>query len=232
MRRLSPSRFPARATSGISLSATCLHFDVDGREYVYDVREEPVTGYAASYQDGVIVNTRETPVPGASPSPTPLVTPIPNVTPRPDNPIALMYSDGEWIYLDEYGIPLGTLPVPKTGDESDLLLYAGVGLLLLFWCGRDGLCALSPPQACLTRKKQGNLRIALFWLRGKRHEAKTTVYNRGKADDSGDGAVSGGGLRDGRTLFPRDEGEQRGGEGADSAWNSPRLATAGADCAA
>lgn len=45
------------------------HFDVDGREYVYDVREEPVTGYAASYQDGVIVNTRETPVPGASPSP-------------------------------------------------------------------------------------------------------------------------------------------------------------------
>lgn len=103
----------------------------------------------------MIVNTRETPVPGASPSPTPLVTPIPNVTPRPDNPIALMYSDGEWIYLDEYGIPLGTLPVPKTGDESDLLLYAGVGLLLLFWCGRDGLCALSPPQACLMRKKTG-----------------------------------------------------------------------------
>ena len=114
------------------------HFDVDGREYVYDVREEPVTGYAASYQDGVIVNTRETPVPGASPSPTPLVTPIPNVTPRPDNPIALMYSDGEWIYLDEYGIPLGTLPVPKTGDESDLLLYAGVGLLLLFCAGAMG----------------------------------------------------------------------------------------------
>lgn len=114
------------------------HFDVDGREYVYDVREEPVTGYAASYQDGVIVNTRETPVPGASPSPTPLVTPIPNVTPRPDNPIALMYSDGEWVYLDEYGIPLGTLPVPKTGDESDLLLYAGVGLLLLFCAGAMG----------------------------------------------------------------------------------------------
>ena len=84
--------------------------------------KKPVTGYAASYQDDVIVNARETPVPGASPSPTPLVTPIPNVTPRPDNPIALMYSDGEWIYLDEYGIPLGILPVPKTGDESDLLL--------------------------------------------------------------------------------------------------------------
>lgn len=114
------------------------HFDVDGREYVYDVREEPVTGYAASYQDGVIVNTRETPVPGASPSPTPLVTPIPNVTPRPDNPIALMYSDGEWVYLDEYGIPLGALAVPKTGDESDLLLYAGVGLLLLFCAGAMG----------------------------------------------------------------------------------------------
>lgn len=66
-----------------------------------------------------------------------------------------MYSDGEWIYLDEYGIPLGTLPVPKTGDESDLLLYAGVGLLLLFCAGCDGLCALSPPQACLMRKKTG-----------------------------------------------------------------------------
>lgn len=33
---------------------------------------------------------------------------------------------------------LGTLPVPKTGDESDLLLYAGVGLLLLFCAGAMG----------------------------------------------------------------------------------------------
>ena len=79
-----------------------------------------------------------TPEPESEPEKEPLVTPIPNVTPRPDNPIALMYSDGEWVYLDEYGIPLGALEVPKTGDESDLLLYAGVGLLLLFCAGAMG----------------------------------------------------------------------------------------------
>ena len=44
-----------------------------------------------------------------------------------------MYVDGEWIYLDDYGVPLGILP--QTGDESDLLLYAGVGLLMLFCAG-------------------------------------------------------------------------------------------------
>lgn len=109
------------------------HFDANGRMYEYDVREEAVTGYAASYQGGTIINTRETPVPGSTPSPAPRVTPIPNVTPRPDNPTALMYVDGEWIYLDDYGVPLGILP--QTGDESDLLLYAGVGLLMLFCAG-------------------------------------------------------------------------------------------------
>ena len=58
------------------------------------------------------------------------MTPIPNVTPRPDNPTSLKYVDGKWIYLDDYGVPLGILP--QTGDESDLLLYASVGLLMLF----------------------------------------------------------------------------------------------------
>ena len=112
------------------------HFDENGRMYMYEVREEAVTGYAASYQGGTIINTRETPVPGATPSPTPIMTPIPNVTPRPDNPTALMYVDGEWIYLDDYGVPLGILP--QTGDESDLLLYASVGLLMLFCAAAMG----------------------------------------------------------------------------------------------
>ena len=112
------------------------HFDENGRMYEYEVREEAVTGYAASYQGGTIINTRETPVPGATPSPTPIMTPIPNVTPRPDNPTALMYVDGEWIYLDDYGVPLGILP--QTGDESDLLLYASIGLLMLFCAAAMG----------------------------------------------------------------------------------------------
>ena len=113
------------------------HFDTDGRMYEYTVREAEVTGYFALYEDGTIINARETPVPGTTPSPAPRVTPIPNVTPRPDNPTSLKYVDGEWVYLDDYGVPLGILP--QTGDESDLLLYASVGLLMLFCAAAMGV---------------------------------------------------------------------------------------------
>ena len=112
-------------------------FTESGEEYEYMVREEAVTGYSTIYQNNAIVNVRETPVPGTSPSPKPRTTPIPNVTPRPDNPTALVYVDGEWIYLDDYGIPLGILP--QTGDESDLLLYACVGMLMLASAAAMGL---------------------------------------------------------------------------------------------
>ena len=112
-------------------------FTESGEEYEYMVREEAVTGYSTIYQNNAIVNVRETPVPGTSPSPKPRTTPIPNVTPRPDNPTALIYVDGEWIYLDDYGVPLGILP--QTGDESDLLLYACVGMLMLASVAAMGL---------------------------------------------------------------------------------------------
>lgn len=112
-------------------------FTESGDEYEYMVREEAVTGYSTIYQNNAIVNVRETPVPGTSPSPKPRTTPIPNVTPRPDNPTALVYVDGEWIYLDDYGVPLGILP--QTGDESDLLLYACVGMLMLASAAAMGL---------------------------------------------------------------------------------------------
>lgn len=45
--------------------------------------------------------------------------------------------DGEWVYLDDYGVPLGILP--QTGDESDLLLYASVSLLMLFCAAAMGV---------------------------------------------------------------------------------------------
>ena len=112
-------------------------FTESGEEYEYMVREEAVTGYSTIYQNNAIVNVRETPVPGTSPSPKPRTTPIPNVTPRPDNPTALVYVDGEWIYLDDYGVPLGILP--QTGDESDLLLYACIGMLMLASAAAMGL---------------------------------------------------------------------------------------------
>lgn len=112
-------------------------FTESGEEYEYMVREEAVTGYSTIYQNNAIVNVRETPVPGTSPSPKPRTTPIPNVTPRPDNPTALIYVDGEWVYLDDYGVPLGILP--QTGDESDLLLYACVGMLMLASAAAMGL---------------------------------------------------------------------------------------------
>ena len=59
---------------------------------------------------------------------------------------------------DDYGVPLGILP--QTGDESDLLLYASVGLLMLFCARCDGRCAASIYEGSLyiLDPSQGGLR--------------------------------------------------------------------------
>ncbi|MBE5778596.1 MAG: Cna B-type domain-containing protein [Clostridiales bacterium] len=105
--------------------------DVNGVSYEYQVREEVVEGYSPIYEDeiGVITNVHptNTPEPGTTP------TPVPNPTPRPTNPpglpVGVVEIDGEWYYIDEYGIPLGL--VPQTGDETQLILFAGAALLLI-----------------------------------------------------------------------------------------------------
>lgn len=55
-------------------------------------------------------------------TPTAKPTPVPTTVPEVEVDIEVRKV---W---DDYGVPLGILP--QTGDESDLLLYASVGLLL------------------------------------------------------------------------------------------------------
>ena len=108
--------------------------DVNGIRYDYIVREEEVPGYSPIYEDTnaykrVITNVHatNTPAPGSTPTPMPVET-VPPTNP-PGMPVGVMEIDGEWYYIDEYGVPLGL--VPQTGDETQLILYAGSALLFI-----------------------------------------------------------------------------------------------------
>ena len=64
-------------------------------------------------------------------TPTAKPTPVPTTVPEVEVDIEVRKV---W---DDYGVPLGILP--QTGDESDLLLYASVGLLMLFCAAAMGV---------------------------------------------------------------------------------------------
>ena len=66
-------------------------------------------------------------------TPTAKPTPVPTTVPEVEVDIEVCK------VLDDYGVPLGILP--QTGDESDLLLYASVGLLMLFCAAAMGVPA-------------------------------------------------------------------------------------------
>ena len=59
--------------------------------------------------------------------------------------------------LDDYGVPLGILP--QTGDESDLLLYASVGLLMLFCAAAMGAALPAYTRAVCTSSIRISRRI-------------------------------------------------------------------------
>lgn len=108
--------------------------DVNGIRYDYIIREEEVAGYSPIYEERnaysrVITNVHatNTPAPGATPTPVPVET-VPPTNP-PGVPVGVVEIDGQWYYIDEYGIPLGL--VPQTGDETQLILYAGSALLFI-----------------------------------------------------------------------------------------------------
>lgn len=63
-------------------------------------------------------------------TPTAKPTPVPTTVPEVE-----VYIEVRKVW-DDYGVPLGILP--QTGDESDLLLYASVGLLMLFCAAAMG----------------------------------------------------------------------------------------------
>lgn len=75
-------------------------------------------------------NATATPVPAVTPTPTlPIVTPTP--APGDTPPAGVRFVNGEWVYIDENGVPLGL--VPQTGDDTDwaLLIAAVLAPLLL-----------------------------------------------------------------------------------------------------
>ena len=103
----------------------------DGILYDYTVREEEVEGYVVSYLNNgkTIVNTIPEEDYPPTPTPTlPYVTPTPTIMPR--IPAGVQFVDGEWMYIDEYGIPLGGIPL--TGDNTNFVLWGmAIGLPLL-----------------------------------------------------------------------------------------------------
>jgi len=90
--------------------------------YDYMAMEEEVPGYTVRYLNNgrTIINA----IPEEDYPPTPTPT-LPNVTPTPTPtgrvPYGVRMVDGEWVYIDEYGMPLGSVPV--TGDETNFVLW-------------------------------------------------------------------------------------------------------------
>jgi len=103
----------------------------DGILYDYTIVEEPVEGYVTSYLNNGKTIVNSIPEEDFPPTPTPTlpyVTPTPS--PMPRVPAGVQFIDGEWMYIDEYGIPLGGIPL--TGDNTNFILWGmAIGLPLL-----------------------------------------------------------------------------------------------------
>ncbi len=105
--------------------------DDDGLRYQYRVREEEVEGYSVQYDGYNITNVHvvATPTPEMSPIPTPT-----NVGPKPEHAVGMKYVDGEWVWIDDMGVPLGVVAI--TGDNDNLTaVLIGMALFLVGACG-------------------------------------------------------------------------------------------------
>ena len=105
--------------------------DADGVLYEYMIREERVEGYVVSYLNNGKTIVNSIPEEDYPPTPTPTL-PYATPTPAPTGraPAGVQFIDGEWFYIDEYGIPLGG--VPLTGDDTNFVLWGmAIGLPLL-----------------------------------------------------------------------------------------------------
>lgn len=118
----------------------------NGRLYQYRVREESVEGYSVEYNGYTITNVHAvvTPTPEPTPEPTPTAepTPDPTATPlptpvmpdvTPDRAVGMQYVDGEWLWIDDLGVPLGV--VAQTGDNDNLAAVLGGMALLMVLAG-------------------------------------------------------------------------------------------------
>ena len=84
-------------------------------------------------------------------TPTAKPTPVPTTVPEVEVDIEVRKV---W---DDYGVTLGILP--QTGDESDLLLYASVGLLMLFCAAAMGAALPAYTRAACTSSIRISRRI-------------------------------------------------------------------------
>ena len=103
----------------------------NGLRYQYRVREEEVEGYSVQYDGYNITNVH------VVATPTPEITPIPtptNVGPKPEHAVGMKYVDGEWVWIDDMGVPLGVVAI--TGDNDNLTaVLIGMALFLVGACG-------------------------------------------------------------------------------------------------
>ncbi len=102
--------------------------DADGNLYTYRVEEEPVEGYTVTYLNNGRTIVNSIPQEDLPPTPTPTLpyaTPTPAPSSRP--PVGVKFVNGEWVYVDEYGVPLGL--VPQTGDYTSFTLW-GMAILM------------------------------------------------------------------------------------------------------
>ena len=107
-------------------------YDNNGTEYQYMAREEVPAGYTVTYANNGFTMVNTYPDNNESPTPIPTLTPTPPAaTVTPYVPTNVAYVDGQWVYIDDNGVPLGVLP--QTGDETSwtLLAIAIVAPLLL-----------------------------------------------------------------------------------------------------
>ncbi|MEG1892008.1 MAG: SpaA isopeptide-forming pilin-related protein, partial [Clostridia bacterium] len=97
-------------------------YNDQGVYYQYMVREEEVAGYEVRYANNgrsIINAIPEEDIP-PTPTPTlPVITPTP--APTAPAPAGVKFLNGEWVYIDENGVPLGL--VPQTGDDTSWLLW-------------------------------------------------------------------------------------------------------------
>lgn len=111
-------------------------FDERFERYQYRVVENPVEGYTAQTNGYTITNIHVALTPTPEPTPTPTPEPTPTPLPErfynemPPRATRIRYVDGEWIYIDDFGVPLGL--VGQTGDDDNLVaVFAGMAVLLV-----------------------------------------------------------------------------------------------------
>ncbi len=98
--------------------------------YDYLVTEDRVAGYDTTYANNGRSITNTIPQNPNQPTATPFATPTALVNILGNRiPLGVKFVDGEWVYIDEYNTPLGT--VALTGNDTNWILIGAAALMPL-----------------------------------------------------------------------------------------------------